>query len=302
MKTIAISAIFAVIVLAAAAPAVFADHAKAEVSIPAGSQTPGCEVNNECYIPAEVTIDVGGEVTWTNDDSAAHTVTSGTIEGGPDGVFDSGLFLAGKTFSHKFEEAGEYPYFCLVHPWMTGTVIVQEAHAEDGEEHDGEEHDGEEHDGEEHDGEMHEEGHATTMTTDGSVMVAIDASAPTAGEEMALTVEFTDVDGNTLEHVNFDISATQNGEQVLAEAGQHSHSGSADFTTSALSSDGAVDFQVTLLGLGLPGDEANWTGPMGETVSLNVVPEFGPIAMIVLAIAIVSIVAFTTRSKVIPRL
>jgi predicted secreted protein with PEFG-CTERM motif len=63
-----------------------------------------------------------------------------------------------------------------------------------------------------------------------------------------------------------------------------------------------LDVQVTILGIGLPDDEANWTGPIGETVSAQVVPEFGPIATMILAVAIVSIVAVTTRSKVIPKL
>jgi len=97
----------------------------AEVSIPSGSSVPGCEETNECFIPAEVTISVGGTVTWTNDDTAAHTVTSGTATDGPDGIFDSSIFMAGKTFEHTFDEAGEYDYFCIVHPWMTGKVVVE---------------------------------------------------------------------------------------------------------------------------------------------------------------------------------
>ncbi|RJQ25238.1 PEFG-CTERM sorting domain-containing protein [Candidatus Parcubacteria bacterium] len=265
-------------------PSAFADHANVPVSIPAGSQFIGCEETNECYMPAEVTIDVGSEVTWTNDDTAVHTVTSGTIEDSESvgAIFDSSMIMAGKTFTHKFEEAGEFPYFCIVHPWMAGMVIVQEASVEDGDHADA--------------------AHVTAMTMDGSVMITVEAGAPMEGEEMALTVEFTDADGTMIEHVNFDISATQDGTEVLAETGQHVHSGSADFTTSALSSDSAVDIQITMLGIGLPDDEANWSGPMGETISLNVVPEFGPIAMIVLAAAIVSIVAVTARSKAILKL
>jgi predicted secreted protein with PEFG-CTERM motif len=296
MKTIAISSIFVVLALMAVAPSAFADHMKVDVSIPAGSSSPGCETTNECYIPDEVTVDVGGEVTWTNDDTAAHTVTSGSASGGPDGTFDSSLIIAGKSFTYKFEEAGEFPYFCQVHPWMVGKVVVQEAHAE-GETHDGEtQH-------EEEGGTMEQaQGVVTTMTADGSVTVKVEAGAPAAGAELPLTVEFTDADGKAISHVNFDISIMQDGNGVLSETGQHSHTGTADFTTSALSSDSPLDVQVTLLGIGLPDDEANGTGPMGETVSLSVVPEFGPIAMIVLAIAIVSIVAVTTRSKVIPKL
>jgi plastocyanin len=97
----------------------------AEVSIPSGSSTPGCEETDECYMPSTVTIGAGGTVTWTNDDTAAHTVTSGTPTDGPDGTFDSSIVMAGKTFEHTFDDSGEYDYFCIVHPWMTGNVIVE---------------------------------------------------------------------------------------------------------------------------------------------------------------------------------
>ncbi len=93
------------------------------ISVPSGSSAPGCDDTNECFIPADVSINVGETVTWSNDDSAAHTVTSG-VPGAADDVFDSSLFMAGTTFSHTFDEAGEYNYFCLVHPWMTGKVQV----------------------------------------------------------------------------------------------------------------------------------------------------------------------------------
>jgi predicted secreted protein with PEFG-CTERM motif len=63
-------------------------------------------------------------VRWENADTAAHTVTSGTPEDGPDGIFDSSLFAPGKDFQYQFTIGGNYEYFCLVHPWMTGVVIV----------------------------------------------------------------------------------------------------------------------------------------------------------------------------------
>jgi len=94
------------------------------VSLPVGSSVPGCEETNECFIPAEVSVSVGETVTWSNDDSAAHTVTSGIPSEGPDGIFDSSLFMADTTFEHTFDEAGEYDYFCMVHPWMTGKIQV----------------------------------------------------------------------------------------------------------------------------------------------------------------------------------
>ncbi|MFB5617191.1 MAG: plastocyanin/azurin family copper-binding protein [Nitrosopumilus sp.] len=94
------------------------------ISLPEGSGVPGCDATNECYIPYHVTVSTGEEITWSNDDSAAHTVTSGTPAGGPDGLFDSGLFMAGATYSVALDEAGEYDYFCMVHPWMTGIITV----------------------------------------------------------------------------------------------------------------------------------------------------------------------------------
>jgi len=94
------------------------------ISIPSGSSVPGCDETKSCFIPAEVTVSVGDTVTWSNDDSAAHTVTSGTPSDGPDGTFDSSLFMAGTTFSYTFDKAGEYNYFCMVHPWMIGKVQV----------------------------------------------------------------------------------------------------------------------------------------------------------------------------------
>ena len=95
-----------------------------EVSMPVGTSTPGCEVTNECYLPASVSISVGDTVVWNNVDTAAHTVTSGNPSDGPDGVFDSSLVMAGKSFEFTFNEAGSYEYFCMVHPWMIGTVQV----------------------------------------------------------------------------------------------------------------------------------------------------------------------------------
>ena len=94
------------------------------VSLPMGSGVPGCDETNECFLPYEETVAKGATVTWSNDDSAAHTVTSGTPTGGPDGLFDSSIFMAGNSFEFTFDDAGTYDYFCMVHPWMTGIINV----------------------------------------------------------------------------------------------------------------------------------------------------------------------------------
>ncbi len=95
------------------------------ISIPAGSGAPGCEETNECYIPSTLTVSPGTTVIWENVDNAAHLATSGTPDGGPDGIFDSGMIMAGATFEHEFSDKGEFPYYCLVHPWMIATVTVE---------------------------------------------------------------------------------------------------------------------------------------------------------------------------------
>ena len=94
------------------------------ISIPNGVGVPGCDATDECYLPYDVTIPIGGIVIWSNDDTAAHTVTSGTVDAGLTGVFDSGLFMADTTFEFTFDDAGIYDYFCMVHPWMTGIINV----------------------------------------------------------------------------------------------------------------------------------------------------------------------------------
>lgn len=291
MKSKSIGSFFVGLTLVAAlvaiAPSAFADHASVEVTIPAGTSTPGCETTNSCFDPSDATIDVGGEVTWNNADTASHTVTSGNPTDGPDGVFDSSLFAAGKTFSHIFDEAGTFNYFCQVHPWMTGVVNVEAEMVED--------HD---------DGEtpMEEETYVTSMSRDGSTMVEVGAGTPAAGEELAIEVTFTDADGNAIAHQNYAITATQDGVVVLDSISAHEHGGQGMHVTNALPSDSPVDIQVTLLGIGLPGEEASWTGPKGDVISLQVVPEFGTIAALVLAISIVSIIAVTAKTRVIPKL
>ncbi|MEE3213530.1 MAG: plastocyanin/azurin family copper-binding protein, partial [Thermoproteota archaeon] len=106
-------------------PVAEASQVSAEiVSIPEGSGAPGCEETDECYIPATLNISAGTTVIWENNDAAAHLATSGTPDGGPDGVFDSGMIMGGATYEYEFSETGEFVYYCLVHPWMVGTVVV----------------------------------------------------------------------------------------------------------------------------------------------------------------------------------
>ncbi len=94
------------------------------VVVPVGTSVVGCEVDDTCYLPGSLVVPVGTTVTWSNEDTAAHTVTSGTLTDGSSGLFDTGLFAPGATFEHTFDAAGTYDYYCIVHPWMTGVVTV----------------------------------------------------------------------------------------------------------------------------------------------------------------------------------
>src|SRR5215210_2375431 len=94
------------------------------VSIANGASVP---TNEEFFAPDDVQVTVGSMVTWKNDDTASHTVTSGTIQKNtptPDGRFDSGILNAGDSFQFVFDKAGEYPYYCSIHPWMTAKVTA----------------------------------------------------------------------------------------------------------------------------------------------------------------------------------
>ncbi len=273
-----------------AAPSAFAEHSmNATVENAEGSSTPGCEP--DCFIPATVTIGVGGQVTFANNDNAAHTSTAGSPADGPSGVWDSSLVMVGQSYTTPELDEGEYPYFCMVHPWMVGMVIVEA----EGESHDDHGHDEAKEDHDDH-GDMEME-----MQTLTAADISIDiADGAKAGERVAIDVT---IGGS---HVNYDIVATQNGETILDESGVHSHTGEGQHITSALSADASddspIDVTVTFQGFGMPGEEM--TGPVGLTNTAQAVPEFGTIAALILVVAISSIIALSAKSRLsfMPRL
>ena len=89
------------------------------VSIVPGSSS----LTTDAYQPNPIQVSVGTTVTWTNNDAQPHTATSGE-NATPDGRFDSSILAPAATFDFTFTEAGEYPYYCLLHPNMVGTVSV----------------------------------------------------------------------------------------------------------------------------------------------------------------------------------
>jgi len=93
------------------------------VTMPTKSSRPGCDETNRCYIPSKVSIKSGESVRWLNEDAAFHSVTSGTYEN-PNGNFDSGYLDPNQSFTITFEDSGIFDYFCTLHPWMKGQVVV----------------------------------------------------------------------------------------------------------------------------------------------------------------------------------
>ncbi len=104
----------------------FAEEGEQTVRIPIGAASPSCANDDTCYVPSKITINEGREVEWINDDTTAHTVTSGTPQEGHDGLFDSGIMMPRGEFEFTFNEfdVGTYPYYCIAHPWMVGSVTV----------------------------------------------------------------------------------------------------------------------------------------------------------------------------------
>ena len=93
------------------------------VSIPMGAAIP--DDDQLYYDPTVLDITSGTTVLWDNVDNTMHTATSGTPEDGADGAFDSDIISAGDTFEFTFNDAGSYDYYCILHPWMVGTVNVE---------------------------------------------------------------------------------------------------------------------------------------------------------------------------------
>jgi plastocyanin len=93
------------------------------VSIVKGASNPAAK---EPYNPSLLSVPVGTNVTWTNNDNTEHTVTEGNPSGNtPQNGFDSGLLAPGKTFTHTFDTTGTIQYYCTLHPTMLGEVIVK---------------------------------------------------------------------------------------------------------------------------------------------------------------------------------
>jgi len=286
--------LFAIASMVAVAPDAFANHHMQTVTNAPGSSVPGCEETADgCFIPSPVTIPVGGTVTWENNDTAAHTSTAGSATEGPSGVFDSSLIMAGSSFSHTFDSAGTFDYFCMVHPWMAGTVIVVDEAAAAEEE-----------------AAAAEAAEAAAAATAAKAAAAAEAAA--AAKAAAAYVDAADyikTSGASVTSItaNADddsivigIDAADDGELnvILSDKVIKAFDDGSYFV---FVNNEEVEFSQTGNNLTIPYEAGNDTI---EIVGSYAIPEFGTIAMIVLAVAIVSIIVITTKTRtaLIPKL
>ena len=165
--------------------------------------------------------------------------------------------------------------------------------------------------------------------SDGTAVI-VRTGHPISGQSLDIGIAFKDANNNFVQHQNYAITVSQDGNTVLSVPNGHTHTGTDTQTTSALLSGNAVDLVLTLNGVGLPtSDPSTWTGVKGEVFTFSqikdignatepmsnmtmtttpaptgdaTVPEFGPVASIVLAIAVLSVVVFAAKTRVIPRL
>ena len=333
MKLSTLSSLFvllSVVSLIAIAPSAFADHDEVTITNAPGSSTPGCEDTNSCFIPNPVTVHLGTVVTWDNTDTAAHTASSGTAAGGDMGeVWNSSLIMAGGSYSYTTDTVGSFDYFCMVHPWMAGTLIVEEAGAAEAAE--AEAADAAAADAAAADAAAAEaadaaaeaadaaaaamaaaEAAAAAMAAEAADAAAADAAAADAAAMAAPAIDAADYISTSGAPVT-SITANADDDSVIiaidaADDGVlsvtlHSEVITAfdDGTYFVLIDNEEVEFEQSGSNLTIPYEAGN---ERVEIVGSHVVPEFGTIAMIILAVALVSIIAITakTRTTLIPKL
>ena len=328
--------LMSVVSLIAIAPSAFAAHHEVTIENAAGSAS-NQDCAPDCFIPNPVTVEIGTIVTWSNTDTAAHTASSGAAADGPSGVWDSSLIMAGGSFSYTTDTVGSFDYFCMVHPWMEGTLIVEAAGAADAAAEAAAaeaaaaeaaaaaaEAAAEAQAAAEADAAAAAEADVAAAAAAAEAQAAVDAAAAAAAAdaasaeaaaEAAMAVpaidpaDYISTSGVSVTSItaNADddsvIIAIDADDDGVLSVTLHSEVITAfdDGTYFVLIDNEEVEFEQSGSNLTIPYGAGN---ERVEIVGSHVVPEFGTIAMIILAVAIVSIIAITakTRTTLIPKL
>jgi len=190
------------------------------ISIPFGAYNPQFDTpTEEWYSPSVMYVGVGDTITWTNDDQEGHTVTSGDSagrfgwmspkDGGfgkADGIFDSGRFMPNELWSYTFDTTGIFNYYCVIHPWMDGVVVVEQKIPDYPHDYLGNK----------------VEFPLDASTADGSVIVGLTWDPPIIKtfEKTQFIFHFHDTGSNDrLLNQKYDILLIQNGKEIFSESG-----------------------------------------------------------------------------------
>ena len=286
----------------------FAEEVKIENG--RGSSEPGCELTNLCFIPAIATAHVGDKIIFLNGDDAPHTSTSGNPASGPNGIWDSGLQQPGVDFVFIATDPGTFDYFCMVHPWMVGQldILSQGQSASETSEEIGSTVD---ETASMIYGDMTPEISEKEPGTVSDVFANIVTNDAQKGSPLTIEVEFLESDGFVINHVNYDIIASQNGKVILADNGAHRHLFKYPVhTTDVLEFDPKthpVDIDVTFQGIGhFVGSLTEESilgvyGPIGQTSTFQVVPEFGMVVSLVLVVSIVAVIGLSAKTRLVQK-
>ena len=342
--------LLSVISMIAIAPNAFADHHEVTIEAVSGSgMDQECDATDNCWSPGRaVSVDVGGEITFLNTDNVPHSLSSGSTAAATD-YWPIKLVMApmdGNVQSQSFtlDSAGEYPFYCMVHPWMIGTITVEAAGAAEAEAAEAEAAEAEAAEAEAAEAEAAEAEAAEAEAAEAEAAEAIaaqeaaiaeaaeaeaaaaeaiaaqeaaiaeaEAAAEAAAEAMAApaidAADYISTSGAPVTSItaNADddsvIIAIDAADDGVLSVTLHSEVITAfdDGTYFVLIDNEEVEFEQSGSNLTIPYGAGN---ERVEIVGSHVVPEFGTIAMIILAVALVSIIAITakTRTTLIPKL
>jgi len=86
---------------------------------------PTCRSDKSCFLSSNMVIQQGQDVVWYNADSSIHSIITQSQQFGSSGIISSGNIFPGESYSHRFDISGYVNYYCVLHPWMQGLVVVE---------------------------------------------------------------------------------------------------------------------------------------------------------------------------------
>ena len=239
-----------------------------DVNIPTGAADIGApyfwQSEKDGSTTGDIEIFIGDTIVWKNADTEFHDITSGSEVNGPDGVFASTPFAPGKSFSYKFSEIGVFPYYCTLHPYMSGIVSVVKDP-----------------------GSVHSIHNVASGYSDDGLGYEIKYILDTPLEQDVLI----DTNENTL---IFRISGDTGNEQIIIILPTELIENPNTVWVDDVMTDFEIDSTSSGIKLTIP------IGPLSEEIKImgtRVIPEFGLMTMAILGVSIVTMIVLSQRFK-----